>query len=81
MTTHERLEEIRSALCDWNKPSKMASVDLEENVKKVAHLIDQEVRKARIDELEKAAQDWYQRDTIPRSRIYDRIDQLKGEEK
>lgn len=34
------IEEIRSALCDWNKPSKMASIDLEENVKKVARLID-----------------------------------------
>ncbi len=41
------IEEIRSALCDLNKPSKMASIDLEENVKKVARLIDSAKREAR----------------------------------
>ena len=47
MSTQEKHEEIRSALCDWNKPSKMASIDLEENVKKVAHLINSAKREAR----------------------------------
>lgn len=51
--TQELEDKIREELCDWNRPSKMDSIDLEDNVKKVARLIDSAKREARIDELKR----------------------------
>ncbi len=43
-------------------------------------LISQEVTRGKIEELEAIAQDYYQRETVPREKIYNRIAELKGEE-
>lgn len=79
-STQEKLEEIRSALCDWNKPSKMASIDLEENVEKVARLIDSATREAVIEELKLHAPEWCEINedgSINPRAVYDRIAQLQ----